>query len=121
MTESKSARTKLVLHMGWQREVFRLPGTREALQLAVKRIDAYAKGDAPRRASNRTSWNSIRNQIDSVVYMDRDGWYGGVVIEGNPRARHAMLQERGFTSPRGRRIKGRHWLKGALLKARIDG
>jgi hypothetical protein len=116
----KDSRTKLVLHRGWDREVFMLPGTREALELAVNRIDAYAKGDAPRRASNRTAWNSIRNQIDSVVYMDKSGWYGGIVIESNPRARHAMLQERGFTTPRGHRVKGRHWLKGALLKARVD-
>ncbi|MEV5913367.1 hypothetical protein AB0M00_31305 [Streptomyces chartreusis] len=120
MTQPKSSRTRLVLHRGWQREVFALPGTREALELAVKRIDAYAKGDAPRRSRNGRSWNSIRNQIDSVLLMDRDGWYGGVVVEGNPRARHAMLQERGFTSPRGRRVKGRRWLKGALLKARVD-
>ncbi|MEU5577782.1 hypothetical protein ABZ791_10765 [Streptomyces huasconensis] len=120
MSQPKSTRTRLVLHRGWQREVYSLPGTREALRLAVKRIDAYAKGDAPRRSRNARSWNSIRNQIDAVVYMDRDGWYGGIVIEGNPRARHAMLQERGFTSPRGRRVKGRRWLKGALLKARVD-
>ncbi|WP_416972543.1 hypothetical protein [Streptomyces sp. 4F14] len=99
--------------------MFSLPGTREALALAVKRIDAYAKGDAPRRSRRGQSWNSIRSQIDAVVYMDRDGWYGGIVIEANPRARHAMLQERGFTS-RGRRVKGRRWLKGALLKARVD-
>ncbi|MGW0583372.1 hypothetical protein ACWD25_47390 [Streptomyces sp. NPDC002920] len=113
-------RTKFVLHRGWQREVYSSHGTREALQLAVKRIDAYAKGDAPRRTSNRTAWNSIRNQIGSAVAMDRDGWYGGVFTEANPGARHAMLQERGFTSPRGRKIAGRRWLKGALLKARID-
>lgn len=120
MSQRPTSRTRLVLHKGWQREVYSLPGTREALHLAVKRIDAYAKGDAPRRPRNGRSWNSIRNQISPVIYMDRDGWYGGIVIEGNPRARHAMLQERGFTSPRGRRVKGRRWLKGALLKARID-
>ncbi|MFI2909456.1 hypothetical protein ACG2OD_14565 [Streptomyces sp. PDY-4] len=111
---------RLTLHQGWQHAIFRELGTKEALELAVKRVDAYAKGDAPRRPRNGRSWNSIRSQIDAVVYMDREGWYGGIVVEGNPRARHAMLQERGFTSPRGRRIKGRRWLKGALLKARID-
>lgn len=115
----RNTRTKLVFQRDWQREVYRLPGTREALQLAVKRIDAYAKGDAPRRSRNGRSWNSIRSQIDAVLYMDRDGWYGGIVIEANPRARHAMLQERGFATPRGRRVRGRHWLKGALLKARV--
>ncbi|MFJ8930601.1 hypothetical protein ACIRLA_28835 [Streptomyces sp. NPDC102364] len=116
----KDSRTKLVLHKTWQQDVFMLPGTKEALELAVKRIDAYAKGDAPRRPSHRTAWNSIRNQIDAVVYMDKGGWYGGIVIEANPRARHAMLQERGFTTPRGHRVRARHWLKGALLKARVN-
>ncbi|MER5883090.1 hypothetical protein ABT160_04605 [Streptomyces sp. NPDC001941] len=114
------ARTRVVLTRTWQRDVFRLPGTREALALAVKRIDAYAKGGAPRRGSHRTSWNSIRNQIDAVLYMDAEGWYGGIVIEANPRARHAMLQERGFTTPRGHRVQGRYWLKDALLRARVD-
>ncbi|MEU9404773.1 hypothetical protein AB0E08_03570 [Streptomyces sp. NPDC048281] len=119
MTE-KSARVRLVIHRSWEREAFSTPGTREALLFAAKRIEAYAKGDAPRRPSHRTAWNSIAKQIGSAVAMDKDGWYGGVYTEANPRARHAMLQERGFTSPKGRKIPGRRWLKGALLKARID-
>ncbi|MFD7257170.1 hypothetical protein [Streptomyces sp. NPDC059874] len=116
-----TARTKLVIHRDWQRQVFTGPEVRDAVRLAVKRIDAYAKGDAPRRGvGTRTSWNSIREQIDAVVNMDRDGWYGGIVIEANPRARHAMLQERGFTDPAGRRHPGRRFLKSALLKARVE-
>ncbi|MFE2075196.1 hypothetical protein [Streptomyces misionensis] len=112
-------RARFTYSATFQRDLYRLPGTREALLLAVARIEAYGKGDAPRRGP-RTSWNSIRNQIGSTVAMDRGGWFGGVFTEANDRARHAMLQEMGFTSPSGRRIPGRHWLKGALLKARIE-
>lgn len=115
------SRVKFTFRRDFQQELYGSFGTREALQYAVKRIDARAKGDAPRRPSHRTSWNSIAKQIGSGVFMDRSGWYGGIWTEANPRARHAMLQERGFTTPRGRKIAGLHWLKGALLKARVDG
>lgn len=108
----------LTLHMGWEKEVYKSFGTRDALNKAVKIVESYAKGDAPRRgASGRTSWNSIRNNIHSVVAMDRDGWYGGVVTEINDRVRHAMLVETGFDHVSGRRVPGRRWLKGALFKA----
>lgn len=115
------ARTKVVFRRNWERDVYTSFGTKELLDIAVKKIEAYAKGDAPRRGSGlNRSWNSIRENIDGVVAMDRDGWYGGVVLEANDRVRHAMLLERGFTDPSGRRHPGRRWLKGALLKARIE-
>ncbi|MFI5877536.1 hypothetical protein ACIBAH_34905 [Streptomyces sp. NPDC051445] len=115
-----SSRAKVTFRKGWEKDIYSSYGTKELLDLAVKRIEAYAKGDAPRRtASGRTSWNSIREQIGSVVAMDKDGWYGGIYTEANDRARHAMLIERGFTDRGGRRHPGRRWLKGALLKGRI--
>jgi hypothetical protein len=117
MSES---RAKVTFRRNWEKELYTSFGTKELLELATKRIEAYAKGDAPRRgAAGKTSWNSIREQIDSVVAMDRDGWYAGVYTEANDRVRHAMLIERGFTDRSGRRHPGRRWLKGALLKARI--
>lgn len=115
------ARAKVTFIKGWERELYAAPGTRDLLELAAKRIEAYAKGDAPRRGlGGKTSWTSIRNNIGSAVAMDKNGWYGGVFTEANDRVRHAMLQERGFTDPSGRRHPGRRWLKGALLKARIS-
>jgi hypothetical protein len=114
-----SSRAKVTFRRNWERDLFTSPGTKELLDLAAKRIEAYAKGDAPRRSGSRTSWNSIREQIGSVTAMDRDGWYAGVYTEANDRVRHAMLIERGFTDRSGRRHPGRRWLKGALLKARV--
>ncbi|WP_158690354.1 hypothetical protein [Streptomyces sp. PsTaAH-124] len=118
---SEDARAKVVFRKGWERDLYTSFGTKKVIDLAVKRIDAYAKGDAPRRGiSAKPSWNSIRNQITPVVAIDKDGWYGGVATEANDRARHAMLLEKGFHDRAGRRHPGRKWLKGALLKARID-
>ncbi|MGW4446452.1 hypothetical protein [Streptomyces sp. NPDC004682] len=114
------ARVKVTFRKNWERELYSSFETKELLDLAAKRIEAYAKGDAPRRFASRPSWNSIRNQIESVTAMDRDGWYAGVITEADERARHAMLLEKGFHDRSGRRHPGRRWLKGALLKARIE-
>ncbi|QNJ42024.1 hypothetical protein [Streptomyces buecherae] len=49
-----------------------------------------------------------------------EGWHGIVSVEPNPRARHALLQEDGFTDRSGREHPGRRFLKEALYKMRID-
>lgn len=118
---SKRQTAKVTFRKGWERDLYRLPGTKEALELPLKRVEAYAKGDAPRRnARGLTSWTSIRRNIISVIAMDSNGWYAGVVTEANDRVRHAMLVEKGFNHISGRRIPARRWLKGALLKARKE-
>ncbi|MBT2609883.1 hypothetical protein J7I97_16785 [Streptomyces sp. ISL-87] len=76
--------------------------------------------DAPRRGHNAVPWNAIKKHLEAYVQLSSDGWYGNVVIEEHPRVRHAMLQETGFTSPKGRKIRGRRYLKGALLKMRVQ-
>jgi hypothetical protein len=119
--EVSEARAKVTFRRGWEKELYSSFGTKELLEYAAKRIEARAKGDSPKRgAGARSSWNSIRNQIESTVAMDKNGWYAGVYTEANDRVRHAMLLEKGFTDRGGRRHPGRRWLKGALLKARID-
>jgi hypothetical protein len=119
MTEPKSARTKLVLHQGWQREVLSLPDVRELVARHTGELLHRAITDAPRRGHSALPWNAIRKNLEAYVRLDHSGWFGNVVIEDDPQVRHAMLQEHGFTSPRGRRIKGRRYLKGALLKMRM--
>ncbi|WP_406305779.1 hypothetical protein OHA61_30720 [Streptomyces sp. NBC_00885] len=119
MTDSKRARTKLTLHQGWQREALALPGVRELVAKRTGELLHRAITDAPRRGHKSLPWNAIKKSIEGYVRLDHDGWFGNVVIEDDPQVRHAMLQERGFTSPRGRRVKGRRYLKGALLKMRV--
>lgn len=120
-----TSKSRVTFRLGWVDDVLTLPGTRRLVMLAVKRVEAYSKGDAPRRnnagrrTGRRTSWTSIRENIGSVVYMDRKGWYGAVFVEADPRVRHAMLIEEGFRDRGGRRHPGRKYLKGALLKARV--
>lgn len=118
-------KARMTFRAGWEKQVFGLPGTQRLLLGAVARIEAYAKGDAPRRENagrrtgRRTSWTSIRNNIVSAVHMDAGGWYGAVITEADPRVRHAMLTHQGFRDRAGRRHPGRRFLKGALLKARV--
>ncbi|MGW2919521.1 hypothetical protein ACWDBF_16905 [Streptomyces angustmyceticus] len=120
MTESKSARTRLVLHQNWQREALALPGVRELVAQRTGELLHKAIADAPRRGHKALPWNAIKKNIEAYVRLDHAGWFGNVVIEDDPQVRHAMLQERGFTSPRGRKVRGRRYLKGALLKMRVE-
>lgn len=125
VTPQKNPRAKFQFSAGWEKEIYKLPGTRNLLQLAVKRVEAYAKGDAPRRKNagsrtgRRTSWTSIRENIGSAVHMDAGGWFGGVFVEADRRVRHSMLIHEGFKDRAGRRHPGRRYLKGALMKARV--
>ncbi|MER6086538.1 hypothetical protein [Streptomyces bluensis] len=119
MTEPKSARTKLTLHQGWQREALALPGVRDLVAKRTGELLHRAITDAPRRSHRALPWNSIKKNLEAYVQLSYDGWFGNVVIEDDAQVRHAMLQERGFTTPRGRRVKGRRYLKGALLKMRV--
>ncbi|MEU5957563.1 hypothetical protein [Streptomyces sp. NPDC047525] len=120
MTEpKKTARTKLVLRPGWEREALSSPGVKELVAKRTGELLHRAITDAPRRGHGALPWNAIKRNLEAYLRLDHHGWFGNVVIEDDPKVRHAMLQERGFTSPRGRRVKGRRYLKGALLKMRV--
>ncbi|MEV6419057.1 hypothetical protein [Streptomyces sp. NPDC051662] len=119
MTEPKSARTRLVLHQGWQREALALPGVRDLVAKRTGELLHRAITDAPRRSHGALPWNAVKENLEAYVQLSHEGWFGNVLIENDPRVRHAMLQERGFTSPRGRRVKGRRYLKGALLRMKV--
>lgn len=120
MTDSQRVRTKLTLHAGWQREALALPGVRELVAKHTGELLHRAITDAPRRGHNSLPWNAIKKNLEAYIQLSPDGWYGNVVIEDDSQVRHAMLQEIGFTSPKGRKIRGRRYLKGALLKMRVQ-
>ncbi|MGK5496389.1 hypothetical protein [Streptomyces sp. URMC 125] len=116
------AKARFVWDKDWQREVYNLPGMGEVLMLAAARITNLARAGSPRRAGARkTPWNTVRRHIDMAVDRDEYGYIANVVIEANPKVRHAMLQEEGFYNrPADRRIPGRRFIKEALLKARVE-
>lgn len=116
-----TSRTKLVIHRGWENTMFRSTQTKELVALHTAKLTAEAIKGAPRRKNaSGTPWNGIKNNIEAYVQNSLEGWYGNVVIERNPRVRHAMLQDQGFTDIAGRRHPGRRFLKAALLKARVE-
>ncbi|MFJ8699461.1 hypothetical protein [Streptomyces ardesiacus] len=100
---------------------FMLSGEMRALvaaqtaELAGKMVKA-----APRGPHRTTDAYSIKKNIHPYVEQVGDEWVGYIVIEENDRARHAMLQERGYRDPSGRRHRGRFYLKGVLEKERLD-
>jgi hypothetical protein len=105
---------------GWQSEALALPGVRDLVAQHTGELLHRAITNAPRRGHSVAPWNAIKKHLEAYVQLSSDGWYGNVVIEDDPRVRHAMLQETGFTSPRGRKIRGRRYLKGALLQMRVQ-
>ncbi|ARX87892.1 hypothetical protein SMD44_07374 [Streptomyces alboflavus] len=105
---------------GWEDQAFQSKDMRRLVALHTQRIRAEAIKKAPRRKhASRQSWTSITHNIDAYVRRDRQGWYGNVIVEQNPKVRHAMLQDQGFKDKTGRRHPGRKFLKAALMKSRI--
>ncbi|MDQ8703313.1 hypothetical protein RCO28_12555 [Streptomyces sp. LHD-70] len=111
---------KLVMHRNWEYVVFHSTGTRDLVAMHSAKIAADAIKEAPRASATKGNWNQIKKHIEAHVEADVWGWRGNVTIEDNPKVRHAMLQERGWTDRRGRRHPGRRFLKAALLKARVE-
>lgn len=75
---------------------------------------------APRGPHVTTDAYSIKKNIHPYVEQVGDEWVGFVVVEENEKARHAMLQERGYRDPAGRRHAGRFYLRTVLQKERIE-
>jgi hypothetical protein len=95
----------------------------EVRSLVVAQVAELA-GDmvkaAPRGPHVKTDDYSIKKNIHPYVEQVGDEWVGYIVVEENERARHAMLQERGYRDPSGRRHQGRFYLKKSLEKGRVD-
>ncbi|WP_328377040.1 hypothetical protein OHB13_11850 [Streptomyces sp. NBC_00440] len=75
---------------------------------------------APRGPHVTTDAYSIKKNIHPYVERVGDEWVGYVVVEENERARHAMLQERGYRDLAGRRHAGRFYLRAVLLSERVE-
>lgn len=117
---SREGEFKLVMHRGWENQML---STLEAGALVAEvtgELRNMAVRDAPRAKNSKTNWNQIKKNISAFVEKGVRGYYGNVTIENNERVRHALLQERGWTDRGGRRHPGKRYLRGVLLKARMD-
>ncbi|MCX5201489.1 hypothetical protein OG897_08490 [Streptomyces sp. NBC_00237] len=114
-----SSRVKLVFQPGWEDIAFRSTETKTLIALHTAKLAAVAIKETPKRRGNN-SYTATKHNVEHFVQNSLKGWYGNVVVDRNPRVRHAMLTERGFTDRAGRRHPGRKWLKAALLKQRIE-
>lgn len=111
---------KLTMRRGWEYEMFRTLEAGALVAEVTGELRNEAVKDAPRRRSPTSGWNEIKKNISAFVEKDAKGYYGNVTIELNDRVRHALLQEFGWTDKGGRRHPGKKYLKGVLLKARIN-
>ena len=105
---------------GWESLVllggdWKLVAEAKAVELTEKIIKA-----APLGPHRTTDEYSIKKNIDAMVEEVDDQWVGYVVIEENPKARHAMLQEEGYRDRIGYRHAGRFYIKGVLEGERIE-
>jgi hypothetical protein len=111
---------KFTFHRDWENKAFRSTEMKELVAQVTARLTALSIKGAPRRPGRGDTWNSSKNNIEGFIQNSYQGWYGNVVVERNPRVRHTMLQDQGFTDSAGRRHPGRKFLKAALLKMRIQ-
>jgi hypothetical protein len=114
------AEVKFTLRMnrGWEEPFLMNDEVRDLVALRTEDIATFAKALAP-RARTKPHWNTIPPHIEAFVTMFNQ-WYGQVLIEPDRDVKHAMLQERGWKDRGGRRHPGRHYLKRALERARVE-
>ncbi|MFG3582565.1 hypothetical protein [Streptomyces sp. NPDC047990] len=68
---------------------------------------------------HKYTWEySIKKNIKPYVSMTNEGWMGFVMIEENPRARHAILQDQGYTGRDHHRHQGLFFIKKVLEQER---
>lgn len=114
---------RFVFRMGWERDALKSDGVHELVVETTAALKYRATTDAPRRGHGPLSWNSIKKNIEAFVAKDSEGWYGNVVVDRDPKVRHTMLAETGTTrngKGTSRRPESRKFLKGALLKMRVE-
>ncbi len=75
---------------------------------------------APRGPHVTTDAYSVKKNIHPYIEQVGDTTVGYIAIEENDRARHAMLQERGYRDPAGRRHAGRFYMRSVLQSERVE-
>ncbi|MFE5542777.1 hypothetical protein ACFQ71_03045 [Streptomyces sp. NPDC056534] len=76
--------------------------------------------EAPRGPHVTTEEYAVKNNIHPVVEAVDGEWVGYITVEENPQARHAMLQERGYTGRDGTRHAGRRYIQRTLERNRVE-
>lgn len=105
--------------MGFESQIMRSAGVRAVVEAQTAELAGKMVKAAPRGPHVTTDAYSIKKNIHPYVDTVGNEWVGYIVIEENPDARHAMLQERGYRDPAGRRHRGRFFLKNVLEKERL--
>jgi hypothetical protein len=75
--------------------------------------------EAPLGPHRYTTEYAIKKNIKPYVTKTENGWTGFVLIEENPKARHAILQDQGYTGRDGRRHQGLFFIKKVLERSRM--
>jgi hypothetical protein len=105
---------------GWESLFLVSDKTLELVTVATADLAEKIIKAAPRGPHVRTDAYSIKKNIGALV-EEIDGEYVGfVTVEENPQARHALLQEEGWTDRAGNRHAGRFFIKGVLEGERIE-
>lgn len=105
---------------GFESQVLASGGVRAVVAAETAELAGDMIKAAPRGPHVTTDTYSIKKNIVPYVEQVGNEWMGFVVVEEFEDARHAMLQERGYRDPSGRRHRGRFYLKGVLERARLD-
>ena len=105
---------------GWESKFLVTHPVEEAvLERTVELVEKIIEA-APRQRIGTQDWRSISRNIGGGI-EDIDGVpVGYVTVEENPRVRHAMLMEDGWTPRGGMHQEGRHFIKKALESERIE-
>ncbi|MFF4557169.1 hypothetical protein [Streptomyces sp. NPDC001422] len=86
----------------------------------AKKLAAGIIRQAPLGPHRYTAEYAIKNNVKPYVSKTEKGWTGFVIIEQNPKARHAILQDQGFRDPAGRRHQGLFFIKKVLERERME-
>lgn len=93
---------------------------KEVATMYARKIAAAIIRQAPRGPHRFTDAYSIKQNITPYVSKNSTGWTGFVLIEENPKARHAILQDQGYRGRDGLRHQGHFFIKKVLEKERIE-
>ncbi|MEU8948777.1 hypothetical protein [Streptomyces sp. NPDC048489] len=108
------------MNEGFESQVLHSHGVKALVEFKIAEIAAKLIKEAPRGPHRFTDRYSIKKNIEAFIDEVGDEWVGYIVIEEDPHARHAMLQERGYRDPSGRRHRGRFFIKKVLEREGME-